>query len=860
MIFADPQICPDCRSRLVPGATACQGCGLRLEGPLGQELFATLTRADQVLARMRALTPAPVTLDPAPRTTGVLVGAAGGPGGVDQVPAPTTERAPDPAPTGVRTSAIPRILLGLGALCLLVAAVVFLAVAWSVLGVGGRTTALVVLTAAAAGLTLRTAGRGLRVATESLGLVSLGLLSLDVLGAWHADWFGPLSSAGLVLVLGLVVAAAGTGAVVVLRSTPVGGFGSGEAVVVVGAAMAALGLTGQQWAGPAPRLVIATALVGLAAAGLALLVRPGSDVLRVATAGTALVAALTWCALVAEGTARVGLHADLASVWGRGDGWPLVAAAAMVLAVSAVRPLPVAFRVLAAAAGGVSLGIVLTAPAYDEGTTLLAVTFLVATTLACAVVVLLGRPWGGAGVGAAGAGAVVLAVVGLDLAARFATRYVDVAARAWDGDPAARLAAVPVGSPAPWLLLPVAVVVLAVPASVGWLWRPEPTSTEKGASAAARLLTPAILLAGLGAVATTALYPVPVWLVLAAMLVLLLGVGVRALLTDAPLDVVAAGLAAALALGFSAGAEAHSAVALALTLGLAATLALRSRHPATAAGSALVAVLTLAGLTWTLLALRDTAGTWSALITLLVLSVVLLGGPFLRTTQPSGVHRLGSVGREVGCAAAALAAGVLGVAAAPPSQTASWAAVLLTVAGTAASLLALVRADRREIGWVGGALLLVASWVRLADLGVGAPEPYTVPAATALLLVGGWQLRRRPALSTHRALTPGLGLALTPSLLWVLDEPLTLRALLLGLVCLVLVVLGTQLRWSALLTLGGAVGAVLVLREVGPYVGGALPRWALIGLAGALLTALGITWEERMREARLALAQVRRLR
>ncbi len=49
---------------------------------------------------------------------------------------------------GLRPTSVPAILLGLGALCLLVAAVIFLAVAWSWLGVGGRTAVLVGLTVA----------------------------------------------------------------------------------------------------------------------------------------------------------------------------------------------------------------------------------------------------------------------------------------------------------------------------------------------------------------------------------------------------------------------------------------------------------------------------------------------------------------------------------------------------------------------------------------------------------------------------------------------------------------------------------------------------------------------------------------
>ena len=59
---------------------------------------------------------------------------------------------------------MPRILLGLGVLCLLVAAVTFLAVAWSWLGVGGRTVVLLLLTATSGGLSVWLSRRDLRLA------------------------------------------------------------------------------------------------------------------------------------------------------------------------------------------------------------------------------------------------------------------------------------------------------------------------------------------------------------------------------------------------------------------------------------------------------------------------------------------------------------------------------------------------------------------------------------------------------------------------------------------------------------------------------------------------------------------------
>jgi hypothetical protein len=55
------------------------------------------------------------------------------------------------------------------------------------------------------------------------------------------------------------------------------------------------------------------------------------------------------------------------------------------------------------------------------------------------------------------------------------------------------------------------------------------------------------------------------------------------------------------------------------------------------------------------------------------------------------------------------------------------------------------------------------------------------------------------------------------------------------------------------------VGALLVVRLATP-IAEAVPRWALIGAAGALLVAMGITWEARVRDARRAAGYVRGLR
>ncbi len=289
-----------------------------------------------------------------------------------------------------------------------------------------------------------------------------------------------------------------------------------------------------------------------------------------------------------------------------------------------------------------------------------------------------------------------------------------------------------------------------------------------------------------------------------------------------------------------------TAIALATVLASSASVHLRDRRDLVAGAAGVVTATALTASVWIWGDLLDRPGEWTAVVSIVVVTVLALVRP--------------GPGVEVGAAISVVGVSLSGLLAAPVKQGPTWVSVYLTLAGGAACSQAMVRADRRRLGWVGGALLTAASCVRLADLGVREPEPYTLPTAVALLVFGVVQLRRGAVDSSVAALGPGLGLALTPSLVWVLDDPTTLRSLLLGLACLGLVVAGLQLRWTAPLVFGCAVGAAIVLRSAAPYVGDAVPRWATIGTAGVLLVALGITWEERVREARMLLGHVRQLR
>jgi hypothetical protein len=362
-------------------------------------------------------------------------------------------------------------------------------------------------------------------------------------------------------------------------------------------------------------------------------------------------------------------------------------------------------------------------------------------------------------------------------------------------------------------------------------------------------------------VASVALYPVALWAVVALLLVVATActtwsVGGRIV---APL--LPAGVFLALALVVSLHAPWLTAAALLVALALTGLVHLSSRSLVLSASAGAVFAAALAGAAWTGGHLLDADRSWVALAGLVALALLSLAAPYSPSRWwVSDTPALCRTGLEVGAAAAALPTAMAGLVLAPDAQVVTWAAVYLTVAGVAVTLMSLLREDRRALGWAGGGLLALASWVRLADIGVHAPEAYTLPSAAALLVVGVLHLRRTPAASTMTALAPGLSLALVPSLLWALTDPTGPRALLLGLGCLGLVLAGVQLRWTAPIALGATVGALLVLRLAAPYVGDAVPRWVLIGGAGVLLIAVGVTWERRLTEARQVMAYVRALR
>jgi hypothetical protein len=842
--YADPQRCPDCGASITPGAESCTSCRLPLRGTTAQQLFTTLARADELLTALRAASPTPAAAGaPAPA-----------PSGSDpRITSTRRRRSGRPARAHGRLSAatVPKILLTLGAGCLLVAALVFLAVTWSVMGVGGRTLTLVALTVVCGVVTGWMARRGLRAAAESLSLVTYGLVALDVVGADNAGWFGGLSTSALLVLVGTVLAVAGVGGAIAARGTAVGVLTGAEVVAALGAGVAALGTATSDSVPVGAALVLAT-LLGAAATCALLGLR-----LHVAGAGATIVTGGAWTSLTGYAVQRTLEHDSWSALWGRLEVWPLVVAAVLVALLAVVRRLPVAVAVASLAVAQLLLVLAVLAPVLRFDPTPLTLVGLGVLAVAALVTWLLPRPWGLVSVltqAAAGCGVVV---AGGRLATAAASRVAEVVADPfWSGRATDLLPVRQPDLPAAWLL-PLCVLALVL---TGWsLTRASEQVDDVLAPVADLRLGAAVLAASL--VAVLALHPVPVWLVVAALVVVAAGFTAWWTARPSAVPLALATLFATTATALSLHAEWLTVAALAGVLALTGLVHLRHRASDVASGAGAALTVTLGALVWAVGAALDAEPTWVALVGLLLLGAVALAAPYAPDRWWASLDPVvARDGSEAGAGLGAAVLGLLGVSFAPFAEQSSWAAVYLTVAGVLVTVMSLLRSDRRRVSWVGGLLLAAASWVRLWEVGVRAPEAYTLPSALVLLLVGLVHLRRSPLTSTMAALSSGLSLALVPSLLWVLEEPTGARALLLGLACLLLVMVGARLGWTAPIALGATVGALVVLRLAAPYVGDSVPRWVLIGGAGALLVTVGATWERRLQEARQVVGYVRALR
>lgn len=198
MRFADPQVCPDCRGALA-GEPTCPQCGLDLTSPAVRRLWQLLIEADQLLATAVQARDARVAeqvaaRSPEPERPPVSVPVPGPERPVaddedtasapsEQPPAWNPAAYPAPPVTGAprqrRRVSTGAVLLGLGALGMIVAAFIFLTVSWGSLGVAGRALVLLVITGLMGGAASWATRRPLRASAEALWTIFLAMATLD---------------------------------------------------------------------------------------------------------------------------------------------------------------------------------------------------------------------------------------------------------------------------------------------------------------------------------------------------------------------------------------------------------------------------------------------------------------------------------------------------------------------------------------------------------------------------------------------------------------------------------------------------------------------------------------------------------
>lgn len=685
---------------------------------------------------------------------------------------------------------MPKILLGLGATCLLVAAVIFLAVAWSWLGIGGRTAVLVGLTAATALGGQWLARRDLGIAGEALTIVALGLVVLDLVGGRRAGWFDVATDERFLALVGGVLVAVSLALALSLASRQLV---APQLTAALGLGLVGIGV-GAGTEHPQPL----TAVFVLLFTGLALWAhRIGLAVLPwAATAG----AALAYTALARLALTDASEHPTLRELWLEGHG-------AGVLAVAGLALLPWLavrgnddLRLVTVAVSASVLTFTAALPVFDAGATRITLAAAAASVFWAVVAAAAPPRWYAAPRVPLAGSLLVLVPVPAYLAAQAVANLFTVA-DPFSVDWLVRL------DPAPYeahpLLLPLGVAVVLVAAA---LTTPRP----------ARVREALLGIVGLTGLLTAALFPLPLVLFVAVL-------GPFGLVLAVP-----------------------SAVLTLLVLGEITLVAAHGVRRWTGPATAVAGVVlpgALAGFLWTGGYLLGVPYDRCSLGVLLVLGLLALAVPRV----------------EIGVTS--MAAALVGASGGIPvaADVSVSVAVHLTVAGALVTTSSLVHRAHRRLAWPGGLLLAAATWVRLHDLGVQAPEAYTLPTALALIAVGLVRLRRDPEAGTVETLLPGLGLAVVPTLLWALVDPLSTRALAIGLVALAVLLAGSVLRWTAPVLVGWLAGAALVLRELAPYAV-QTPQWILIGGAGALLIVAGISWETQVRELRRAAAYLDRLR
>jgi hypothetical protein len=901
--LTDAARCPSCAGHVL-GSTTCRSCGVDLTGPTARALWDVSVQSAGLLAE-RARLIGVLRVEAKPATPAIAMPA--------RLPtleqqthraAGASESTKRSAPEWTRRK-VQNLLLSLGVGLLAVAAVIFLAVSWSVLGIGGRATVMVGCTVLAAGAAAFAWRRGLGSTAEAVSLLTVVLGLLDAHGARSAGLAGLASVdtlsywAGALTVVAVLAAA--TAVVVPTRALRVAAAALGQLPIPLVTAHLA-----ENGAHPAAVSAAGLTLAALLAAGLALawpfgvrardarrVVAGGAGLAWLLAGAPALVSAYGEPGSLVAGLALLLVLAGLAAgVPLLGDRWRplatagptasagLVVAAAWAVPVDQVEGawLPV---VLSAVAVGLLLASVVVPRAHRAAPAVVALLAaagpgLVAALPVAAVVAgqvdWLERPWQGA----AHASARELLTLA-DWSVRFTwgaeipvllacvAVAVVVADRVHLMRPAA-LAAVPLAALAA-SLLPIALAApfgftlgldllvagaLVIPGA--WLLgRGQRGWGAVGAATGLVLLTLAVSWSLSVQSATLAALPVGGVLLAGAAWVIGGGRSVAPLRLGLGVGSALVMIAEAAALARADGAGWPAVWSLALGPGAVAAGAAAALLPGVVRrGFVVAAIAAVLGEAAALTGWADGSVASAGLAVTCTAGVLATGAIWLDTLldtlgrTPEAPTRLDLLRHD-----AATTAGlgvVVGVAFSGLDVDRLWLALM--AAGVAAAVVS-ARSGLHQVGWAAGFLLMASSWVRLALSHVDAPEPYTVPAGLALVVLGLFRRRREPACSSWTAYGTGLGLALGPSLVRALSDAGNLRPMLLGLAAVLVLGSGLARRLKAPLLVGATVLAVDGAVQLSPYLVAfyaAVPRWSVIAVTGLLLLTAGMTYERRAQQ------------
>jgi hypothetical protein len=797
MTFADPHICLACRGTIEGGIGSCPHCGMDLASPEIQQAWRSLVVADQWIIRARMSN----KKDPAKASANIT--PSGGPA----------------LPPKRRLSA-GTVLLVIGAISLLVAGLIFITVSWGSMGVVGRALLLLLFTGVVGVLARLVTRRGLRASAEALWAVFLGLVSLDWFAGRAQGLLGldalPLGWAtgmwGLAL-LWLGVSIVRRGVPTLQKKLLIPALTAGIAPVI-----GAIGIAAEIWESEFwSTLVPTVAAVLIAVLHRRLDLQPAR---WAAAAGASILGAFAIGAAVVEALEYPGVGQLVV----QGHGIPLLVIAVVAVGVAYVSPVA---RSVSVTIGVLACVLLVAIPA--ESAWELRGGHLV-TGAAAVLLALRGT----------GAGRVNR---GLQWAACLAGGLVAAASLPWIvqllavAEHSTFMGGSPMMDIGPWWVALYVALALSATVYAARRWR-EMSRVEPHVRALATTML------ALGLMATVAaLHPAPI--LFGVSLVVIAG-ALAAVTQRSPalwpyLGPIVVALAPITTLSsWSASALVWPMAAIVLSM-----IARRARRPVFQWFGLSTGVWWLVGTVGAATQLAGGSDRATAVATIVAAVVALLAVSFADV----GTGRIGP--GECGAAAAGAVGLIMGM-------SGGLDALPWTVAGAGLVLVGLVNPRRRWFTVVGSVLLGIAYVVRLADSGVDVVEAYTAPFAAVLLAVGVWTLRR-PGLGSVRALGAGVTLALLPSLPQALDDPTSLRALLLGLVAVGLLAVGVARGWQAPFVGGAAVALLLVLANVGPWTLG-LPRWILIAALGIVALTIGATWESRARQGRAAVSYVTAMR